>query len=397
MSTVEDFRQKLIDSQVLSGESADAQLAAWRASGGQEAPEAFIDWLIDQNVITEFQGDAIAHGHSGPFLLGPYRVYEQVAPGLLGGLFRAVQEEFNQPVTLKIFPSSLRADAEKVARMGRELRIFASLDHPHVLRSFQVGQVGNVCYMALEDLKGESLATRLEREKRLPFAEACRIIRDVANGLAYLHKNDIVHRDLRPAHIWLTESGVPKIIEFGSARDAFADLDVEEGGGQVTMSSSVIGDYAYIPPEQASDARSADRRSDIYALGCTLFHCLAGQPPFVDKNPVKLVLRHAREAPPSIHAMFSDVPAQLDETLAGMLAKDPDQRFQKASEAAFALANFVPPEPERVVIVEVSSHYLEWAKTQQPEPRKVDESAVGMNPELTRFLIWAARRKKKRK
>ena len=153
-------------------------------------------------------------------------------------------------VTLKIFPSSLRADAEKVARMGRELRIFASLDHPNVLRSFQIGQVGNVCYMALEDLKGETLATRLEREKRLPFVEACRIIRDVANGLAYLHKNDIVHRDLRPAHIWLTESGVPKIIEFGSARDAFADLDTEEGGGAVTMSSSVIGDYAKARPRQ---------------------------------------------------------------------------------------------------------------------------------------------------
>jgi eukaryotic-like serine/threonine-protein kinase len=295
MDTVEEIRQQLIESELLSPQQVDAELQAWRKAAGisQEDGEPFLDWLVEHERLTEFQADAIAAGHAGPFRLGPYEVFEQIAPGRLGGMFRAIHRDFQQPVTLKVFPSSLQHDPEKLARMGREVRIFSELDNPHVLRSFQVGQVGEVTYIALEELRGETLAHRLERDGRLPFEEACRIMRDVAVGLEHLHQNDVLHRDLQPAYIWITDNGRAKVMEFGAARDAYAALDAPDGAIQLTVDSGILGNFTYAAPELMEDSQLADARSDLYSLGCVLYHALAGRPPFEERNPVRLVLKHA--------------------------------------------------------------------------------------------------------
>ena len=394
MGMLDKLRKTLIDSALLTAEAIESQLDSWRGQTGvadDVAAESFIDWLIDKGHLSEFQGDAIIEGHSA-LMLGPYRVHEQLKTGNLGDVYRAVHEETGQPVSLKIFPSSLKDDPEKWARVGREARIFAELHHANVLNSFQIGSVGGVQFVALEDLHGETLAERLERDGKLPYEEACRIIRDVAKGLAHLHANDVVHRDLRPDNIWLTESGSAKIMEFGAAWDWFARADVTDEGDEVTNTESVIGQYEYTPPEQAEDPRNADARSDIYALGCTLYQCLAGTPPFTDKNPVKLVLKHARETPTPVSELDSHVPAAIDDTVSGMLEKEPAKRFQEAQQVVYALDQYVPHEAPAPEVVEVSDQYLEWVRSQQ-EPSGVSLDAPGIDPELAEFVGWLSRRK----
>ena len=397
MSTGNEVRIRLVDSHLLAADAADAELAEWQAHAEENAmADGFVEWLIEKKMLTKFQGEAILKGHTRPFMLGPYEVWEQVAVGTLGAVYRAFHKEFDQPASLKVFPSELNVDPEKLARVGREVRVLVELDHPNVIRSYDAGKVGDICYLAMEDLHGETLAARIERDGRLPFRDACRIVRDVASGLEHLHQNDVIHRDLRPEHVWITNEDTPKIMEFGSARDAFASLDAIISDESLMTGETVAGRYDYMAPEQAQDVREADQRSDIYSLGSVLYHCLTGRPPFVEENLIRLVMKLAAESPQPASELVGGVPRQIDETLEGLLAKKPNDRFQAADQVVYALDQFVPPEaePEHVTVVEVSSAYLQWARSRQLEkPHTIPEEAVGITPELTEFLNWIATRR----
>lgn len=406
MSGLDEIRARLTQSELLGDEALTEHIDSWRqAATNPEDGDALVNWLVERQLLTEFQAEAILAGHSGPFMLGPYRVSEQVTTGLLGNVFRASHVEFDQRVSLKVFPPV--QDAAQEARVGRELRIAISVDNPHVVRTFQVGRAGEACYLALEPLEGESLQTRLERDGRLPFRDACRLVRDVARGLEHLHANDIIHRDLRPHNIWITPSGAPKILEFGAARDALAYLDSDEeaveGRESEEFDDRAISaeQYEYMAPEQAHDIRKADAQSDIYALGCVLYACLTGRPPFVNRNPVKLVLEHVFDTPAPVEQLADDVPHQLNDTIRGMMARDAKKRFAKAGDVAWALAQYIGEEEapaEQVAVVDVSPEYLQWVQSQAPaEPKNLATEAVATTPELVGFLGWMTKREAKAK
>jgi serine/threonine protein kinase len=398
MTTPEDIRQRLVDSHLASSEEADAYLTQWRQQAAQvDSAEVFLQWLVDREWLTNFQAEALLAGHSGPFLLGPYEVQEHLARGQLGGLFSAIHQELGQRVSLKVFSGTVGKDPEQLARVGREIRILIELDHPNVVRSFQAGRVGGTHYLAMEELRGETLRQAVLRAGRLPLKEACRIAHDLARGLAHLHEMQVVHRDLRPDAVWVTDDGVPKIFEFTGARDALSFVDAFLDR-ELTPAESVTGDYTYKSPEQSEDPRNADARSDIYALGCVFFECLTGSPPFSGSNPIKLVLRHATEphTPPS--ELIDDLPPQIDETISGMLAKRPEDRFQTAKEVAFALEPFIEKVSESVCVVPVSEAYLAWARKQHPKKQDViPPDAVAITPKLAEFLSWVGKKQVRHK
>lgn len=403
MSESDNFRQQLLDSGVLSSEKLESLLAEYRSLEGNANAEPsleFVDWLVQQKQITGFQGAAIMAGHAGVLHIGGYRLLEQVAPGQLGGYFHAVHEEYDQPVTLKLFMGGPEVDAEGAdAQLGSEARIIATSDHPSVIRSYQIGQSGNLHFVALEQLKGETLADRLDRDVWMPFQDACRVGVDVAKGLEHLHQNDIVHRDLRPETIWICEDGSAKLIDFEGASDAFVEFDTDEEGHALVDVDSVIGQYEFTAWEQALDPTQADSRSDIYSLGCVLYYCLAGRPPFIDKNPVKLALKHAMEKPERISTQHEAVPAPIDDTLGGMLANDPADRFQSPTDVAYAFQQYLPEEDsgERVQVVEVSDEYLDWARSQHRDSEPlVHVHADGITPEMTDFLSEMSKKRVRR-
>jgi serine/threonine protein kinase len=276
--------------------------------------------------------------------------------------------------------------------MQREVRVAAQVDHPHILRALQIGRVGETYFLAFEDLHGETLETRLTRQGRLPYAEACRLVRQATLGLESLHEAEILHRDLRPANLWISHQEQLKLMEFGAARDALAFLDRLDGDGELTRQETVLGDYRYTAPETAADARRASPQSDIYSLGCTLYHVLAGQPPFEHKNPVRVVQLHAMEVPRALDLIVPDVPPPLADIVGRMLAKSPEAR-PRLDEVDEALRPFEEDSPFVSTPAEQvwNPDYLAWVREANLlEPAQSADTAAdtATSDDLTDFLDW---------
>lgn len=387
MNELADLKRRITESNLLSA----AQLEEAAADNVSGDANALIESLVSKRLLTEFQAEAFSAGLSGPFLLGPYRVEQRVATGRLGDVFKAVHVEFDQPVSLKIFSSVLAKDPEQLARMQREVRVASQLSDPHILRSFQVGRAGGIYFLAFENLDGESLEDRLSRKGRLPYAEACRLVRHAVLGLESLHEAEIVHRDLRPTNMWINEHEQLKLMEFGAARDALAFLDNLEGRGELTQQDSNLGDFLYRAPEAAVDARRADARSDVYSLGCTLYHALAGQPPFVNKNPLRLVQSHAAETPRAVTLFAPEIPTALADFVARLLAKNPDER-PAVAEIDWALNPFVDDSSLAAAPAEQvwNPEYLAWLREFNSTGTDIPDVAteIGLTDEATEFFDW---------
>jgi eukaryotic-like serine/threonine-protein kinase len=393
-----DLQSRIVQSGLIEADELQrlaAELPAPTAGGSPDRDQALLAMLVEQRRLTDFQAQAPAAGLTGPFMLGPYRVNEQVVAGRLGNVFRAVHVEFDQPVSLKVFSKTLARQPEKLARIQREVRVAAQVDHPHILRAMQIGRAGDTYFLAFEDLQGETLEARLARQRRLPYAEACRLVRQAALGLESLHEAEIIHRDLRPANLWINRQEQLKLMEFGAARDALAFLDQFAGAGEdsgLTRQETVLGDYRYTAPEAASDARAAGPASDIYSLGCTLYHAIAGQPPFDHKNPMRVVQAHASEAPRALDLIVPGIPQPLADIVAQMLGKSPDTR-PRLDEIDWALrpfeedSSFVAATAEQVW----NPAYLAWVREanliESEEPADTDADAAPTD-DLAEFLDW---------
>lgn len=356
----EQVRSLLVDGQLVSPQRlVELEQSFGGTHDGSASADAFVNWLVQSRVITDFQAAAVRAGVSGPYQLGPYRITSRVVAGRLGDVFRAEHVEFAQPVSLKIFPESVSRDAELLARIGREIRVALEVDHPNVIKTYHVGRAGKWSFIALEELQGETLEERLARDGKLSVETACRLIYQAAVGLGHVHSRDIVHRDICPANLWITSRDVVKVMDFGASRDALAFLDSPDGG-YLTLSgdaASVLGNYDYMSAEQAEDPHSATPQTDLYSLGCVLYRCLTGQVPFADRNPVRQMLRHAKEAPQPLFAFDVSAPAALQAVLDKLLAKSPSDRFASASDLATSLASIVSM-PESYELDPVNAEFV---------------------------------------
>ena len=224
-------------------------------------------------------------------------------------------------------------------RFLNEIRLVARFQHPNILPLFDSGEAGDTLYYVMPFVEGETLHDRLQREQRLPVAEAVRLTKEICDGLAYAHARGIVHRDVKPANILLSD-GHPLITDFGIARA----LD-SIGLPSVTGTGIVIGTVAYMSPEQAGGQSNIDGRTDIYALGCVLYEMLAGEPPFNEITPQSMLMRRLSSEPRSVSELRADVPAEIARTLRRALTVDPDARFASVTEFARELVQSL----ERVV------------------------------------------------
>ncbi len=258
--------------------------------------------------------------------LGPYRLLRVLGSGATGVVFLAEDVQLGRPAALKVMkPVSDDSDLAR-QRFLREARAAALLDHDHVVPIYQIGEDRGLPFLAMKLLQGETLGDRLEREGQLLIHEVLRIGREVALGLAAAHDKGLVHRDVKPANIFLEGPDARvKLVDFGLAR----------GGedAQLTRTGTVLGTPAYMSPEQARGAR-ADHRSDLFSLGGVLYRMCAGRTPFKADDTMGMLLALTHDDPPPVRALNSDVPEPLAGLIARLLAKRPEGRPQSAAAVA---------------------------------------------------------------
>lgn len=277
-----------------------------------------------------------------------YEVVQQVGQGGMGAVYRAQHRLMNRPVALKLINSQLIRHPQAVERFRREVQAAAQLAHPNIVAAYDAEQAGDVHFLAMELVEGTDLSDVVQRRGPLPVTEACEYIRQAAFGLQHAHEKGMVHRDIKPHNLMLSPDGQVRILDFGLAGFATEEAYLEseeasESDGDtapvhLTTMGSVMGTPDYIAPEQARDAHSADIRADIYSLGCTLFFLLTGKPPFEAGSVVEKLKAHAVAELPKLACSCDDAPAELQDFLNQMLAKDPADRFQSPTEVAEALA-----------------------------------------------------------
>ncbi|MCE9563618.1 MAG: serine/threonine protein kinase [Planctomycetes bacterium] len=380
IASVRDFCGLLAKSKLLPVDEVEGVHKRWREEmhGNDEQVDQFRKFLITRKFLTDWQAYMVQRGRSDGFFIGAYKILDRIGKGQMGGVYKAVHT-LGQLVALKILPSSKAKDQHVLGRFQREARLLTQLDHPNVVRSYQFGETSGVHFISMEFLEGETLDEILVRRKRLPWGEAARVIHQAFGGLQHLHEKRMVHRDLKPANLMLIPEPAPgkdttwdatvKILDIGLGRELF-DENVPEGQieTQLTIEGSVLGTPDYLAPEQAKDARSADVRADIYSLGCVLYHCLTGRPPFPEANIMTQMLMHATEKPAALATLVSDLPARLQGVMDKMLAKSPADRYQTPEDAAEALKPFVGtgPAPAAASVVPAYKAWLESESQFEP-------------------------------
>src|SRR5438132_6810168 len=266
-----------------------------------------------------------------------YRILEFLGAGGMGTVFKAEHRLMERVVALKIIRKDLMDRPAALERFPQEVRAAARLLHPNIVTAYDADQAGNVHFLVMEYVEGKSLDRVLGQSGPLPVDQACDWIRQAALGLQHAWEQGMVHRDIKPGNLFLTPAGQIKILDFGLAR--FANEAASAAG--LTPEGSMIGTPDYMAPEQADAAGNADIRADIYSLGCTLYHLLAGEPPFPEGAPLHKLLFHQTRQPRLLTELRGDVPGELAQVIQRMLAKDPAQRYQTPAEVARELAPFI--------------------------------------------------------
>ena len=297
--------------------------------------------LIVRDWLTPYQVNQLLQGRSEDLLLGPYRLIDQLGAGGMGQVFKAHHVRMDRIVALKMIPKDRVSNPMALARFYREVRAVAKLSHPNIVVAFEVNQVGETPFLAMENVEGIDLGRLVLQSGPLPIPNACEYIRQAAVGLQHAHEKGLVHRDIKPSNLMVARSSpeeppVIKILDFGLAR-----FESEQSQSlRLTQLGSIVGTLDYIAPEQAENSQTADIRADIYSLGCSLFYLLTGHPPFPGEHPVeKIAVRMLGEAP-SICKSRPEVSPELERVLARMMTREPADRYQTPSEVAQALEPF---------------------------------------------------------
>lgn len=258
--------------------------------------------------------------------VGSYTLREQIGFGGMATVWAA--DDGKQTVALKILPPDLAAKPNLLARFRIEAQAAAALNHPSVAKMLDCGEADGRSFIAFELVPGETLRQVVERRGPIDSQLAMSILSDTVDGLEHAHIRGIVHRDVKPANIMITPDGRAVLIDMGLAR--CSDGLASDGG--VTLSGTTLGTFDYVSPEQAIDPRKADFRSDLYSLGCTLYHALTGRPPVPEGTAARKLHFHQHEAPLDPRQLNSKISFDVAYILSRMLAKDPAARYQTADE-----------------------------------------------------------------
>ena len=281
-------------------------------------------------IADSLAGAATAGGRTSGYKVDRYVLLDLIGQGGMGRVYLARDTRLNRRVALKILSPERINNPRAIARFQREARVGAQLQHENLVRIYDFGESNGRYFLVMEYIEGKTIATLISEQGPMPPATAVRLVRQVALGLEHAHRKGLIHRDVNPYNILVTHDGTAKLADLGLAID-LADED------RVTRDGATVGTFDYVAPEQARHSHAADIRSDIYSLGCTLYHMCTGQVPFPGPSLPEKLFGHQAIEPTPLCRMVPGLPEGLSEIVQRMMKKSPDERYATPMQVAQAL------------------------------------------------------------
>jgi serine/threonine-protein kinase len=331
-----------------SGLLDSGRLAAVAGQVADRGSRSVARALVQRGLLTRFQAERLLAGRVSGFILGQYRILDQLGRGGMGRVYKAEHTTMGRLVALKILSSRLVQTARAQELFLREVRAAGRVVHPNLVTAFDAGQFRNRFFLVLEFIDGPNLDQLVRQQGPLSVGLACDFIRQAALGLDHAHQLGLVHRDVKPSNLLVQRGNekasgrsVIKISDFGLARLHEPDIHPDEALGTIlTKANMVMGTPDFLSPEQARNLHNVDLRSDLYSLGCTFYFLLTGQVPFPGGTTVEKVIRHTTEPPTPVTRLRPDVPLPVAAVVHRLLGKAPDDRYPSAAEVVNVLNPF---------------------------------------------------------
>jgi eukaryotic-like serine/threonine-protein kinase len=329
--TVDEVLNLLRKSNLLEPAKLDAFLTT--QPGPYATPRALCDKLRSSGLLTPFQSDQLMKGKHKGFYLGKYKILDRIGLGGMGQVFLAEHTSMRRRAALKVMPPDRAENQYSRERFLREARAAGQLDHPNLVRAFDVDTENDVIFLVMEFVDGVSLQDLVSRQGPITPDRAGNYLYQAARGLEYLHARSLIHRDIKPANLLVDRQGVVKILDLGLVRSEQEDDNLTRGEGV-----KMLGTADYLSPEQAIDCSRVDVRTDIYSLGATAYFLLTGKPPFDADKVTQKLLSHQLKPVTPVHNLNKAVPVELSNIITKMLAKQLIDRYQTPTDLANALA-----------------------------------------------------------
>lgn len=262
-----------------------------------------------------------------PIISGRYELKEIVGTGGMSVVYRAWDLKYDREVAVKVLRREYIEDQDFIRRFDHEAQAASKMSHPNIVNMLDVGQDGEIRYIVMEYVKGQTLKELIRKSGRIRPARAIQMTMRILAAVDHAHRNHIVHRDIKPQNILVDENGVVKVADFGIARLTTSSSTLTQNDG------NVLGSVHYFSPEQANGL-VADEKSDLYSVGVVLYEMVTGQVPFDGDSPISVALKHVREAPRSTRTLNPEISRGLDEVILKALDKDSARRYQSAAEMA---------------------------------------------------------------
>ena len=366
-------------------------MACWEAisPAKREFPEHIDRRMARQAVqskaLTLWQAQQLLAGRTSGYKVDRYVLLDLIGQGGMGRVYLARDSRLNRRVALKILSPERVSNPRAIARFQREARVGAQLQHENLVRIYDFGESNGRHYLVMEYIEGKTIGTLISEQGQIPPASSVRLARQVALGLEHAHRKGLIHRDVNPYNVLVTRDGTAKLADLGLAMD-LADED------HVTREGATVGTFDYVAPEQARHSHSADIRSDIYSLGCTIYHMCSGQVPFPSPSLPEKLFAHQAMDPTPLDQLVPGLPKGIAEVVQRMMRKSPDDRYATPMQVVQALEPFAD-EPANFSNREGGSALVEKAGAElsprSPRPDDAKTAPVQHSMGLSRPELWS--------
>ena len=329
-------KSRLVDSEALT--EAFTKILAKHGDILPEDPVVVCKELEDLGLVTRWHCEKILQGKYKGFFLGKHKLLGHLGSGGMSSVYLAEHLGMKHKRAIKVLPKSKLGNNSYLERFQREAKAIASLNHPNIVRAYDIDNDKDTHYMVMEYVDGADMQTLVRKHGPLPYLVAANYIVQSARGLQHAHDIGLIHRDVKPANLLVNRQGIVKVLDLGLA--LFED-DKNDASLTMEYNDKVLGTADYLAPEQAINSHNVDHKADMYGLGCTLYFLLTGHPPFPDGSIASRIIKHQNSMPPDIRKDRPDCPGELDGICVKMMQKDPKFRYGSCNQVADVLEAWI--------------------------------------------------------